>query len=107
MNTTTKPTQAVKLEDRIARCLTQEILRGNLSASFRLVTAFPDDASAQELERANLKLNVSERVTNLLDSQKRRLYAFKDIQIETIENKIGMTPVVKTRLEITVTVTRR
>ena len=106
MDTITKPIQAVKLEDRIARCLTQEILRGNLSASFRLISSFPDNTAAQEQEKTYLELNVSKRVTDLLNSQKRRLYAYKDIQIETIENTIGITPVVKTRLEITVTATR-
>ena len=107
MNNLTKPYLAVKIEDRIARCLTQEILRGNLTASFRLTPASPEDVAAQAQERALLMTEVAERVTHLLDTQKKPIYRFDSIQIRTINNTIGMTPVVKTRLEITVTVTRR
>lgn len=107
MSTLTKPTQAISLEDRIARCIIQEIMRGNLSASFRLISAFPDDTAAQEQERARLLADLSERVTHLLGGQKRPMYRFKDIHIETIKNTIGITPIVQNRLQITVTVTRR
>ena len=104
MNNKVKALTAVPIQERVARCLVEEVQRNNtLTSSFRLI---PTDVVQTE-DQERLWQDLASRIRFLLENQKKRRYDFYHIELRQIENTVGLTPAIKTRLEIILTVTRR